>query len=83
MNLSNLPDLVVERIIHQAASKDVIALKTERYNNLKHVFLQANTCIENMYMGKTWMMILHKYGQVSRHWRSVILQSSTLFDKAP
>ena len=78
MSLPRLPDLVVEKIINQAALEDVAALKKENWNELKKIFPDAK--LENMYIGKTWMMILHKYGQVCRHWKSVILQSKKLFD---
>ena len=79
MNYPSLPDLVVERIIHYAALAELVALKKERFNSLKKV-VSPGTTFEDMHPNKTWMMILHKYGQVSRHWKSVIFQSKNLFD---
>ena len=78
MNYPSLPDLVVEKIIHYAALAELIALKKERFNSLKRV--SPGTTFQDMHPNKTWMMILHKYGQVSRHWKSVIFQSKNLFD---
>ena len=36
---------------------------------------------KRLYPGEAWMMRLYKYGQVSRQWKRVILQSSKLFDE--
>ena len=78
MKLASLPDLAVENIIHYAALEDIKALQKRRWNEL--IKWNPHAKVEVVNPGKTWMMILHKYGQVSRHWRSVILQSTKLFD---
>ena len=77
MSLPTLPDLVVERIIHFAVQSEYTpAIGHANRENLFEIFQGTN----NAESKKTWMMVLHKYGQVSRQWRSVILQSSKLFD---
>ena len=70
MNLPSLPDLVVERIIHYAILNE--------YNAEKKYFDDG---YKRLYPGEAWMMRLYKYGQVSRQWKRVILQSSRLFDE--
>ena len=73
MSLPTLPDLVVERIIHFAVQSEYTPTNQENVDEI----LQE---IKNAGSNKTWMMVLHNYGQVSRQWRSVILKSRKLFD---
>ena len=78
MSLPSLPDLVVERIIHYAVQFELTDLQKENFKNAGKV--STGVTYRDFGPGKTWMEVLHKYGQVSRHWKSVIFQSSKLFD---
>ena len=79
MSLPSLPDLVVERIIRFAVLGEYAAEKKDFMDNYRRLYPEATT-VPDISPGDPWMMRLHKYGQVSRHWKRVILQSSKLFD---
>ena len=72
MSLPSLPDLVVERIIHYAVLFELTDLQKERFKSVEKV--SPGMTYRDFGPGKTWMEVLHKYGQVSRHWKSVIFQ---------
>ena len=72
MDLENLPDIVIEKIVKFAVEKEYIDLyknqpKEEYWDKRKEYFT-----------GK-WMEILYKFGQVCLKWENVIFGSKLFF----